>query len=381
VCTIFDEDDPLCIEIFEVYFFLIKAIPTPKDRDAMPDQHIETAYRLFTWRILSNKIPPWEFEQIKSKLEKWEDWCRAWCEVGEKFAKLGDEALASNRRLSAGESFVTAASFYHFASFLFTHDQDQFRAALNAMDTCWQKAAPLLDPPMELVQIPFEGIHLPGYLRKPAGVERPPIVILAPGGDSTKEELYDFSETILKRGLATLVFDGPGHGAVSFQMKMRPDFEVPARAIVDFVMDREDLDTNRLAFGGVSYGGMFACRAAAFDDRIRAIFVSSGWYSPAGRFSSMAAISQIALKQYFGENAAEVQNSMTLADVANRIKVPLLQIYGGLDKASPPEHAYRVEKEVHGPTTTLVFEDGVHSCNNLHYIVRPLVADWLAETI
>jgi len=80
-----------------------------------------------------------------------------------------------------------------------------------------------------------------------------------------------------------------------------------------------------------------------------------------------------------GENAQQVQDSITMAGAAHKLEVPLLQVYGGLDKASPPEHAYRVAKEVKGPTTTLVFVDGVHVCNNLSHIVRPLIADWLAD--
>jgi len=75
------------------------------------------------------------------------------------------------------------------------------------------------------------------------------------------------------------------------------------------------------------------------------------------------------------------EDSITMAGAAERLKVPLLQIYGGLDKASPPEHAYRVEKEVKGPTTTVVFENGVHVCNNLHHIARPLIADWLLDNL
>jgi len=41
----------------------------------------------------------------------------------------------------------------------------------------------------------------------------------------------------------------------------------------------------------------------------------------------------------------------------------------------------RVEKEVKGPTTTLVFEDGVHVCNNCTTSSRPLIADWLADQL
>jgi pimeloyl-ACP methyl ester carboxylesterase len=62
---------------------------------------------------------------------------------------------------------------------------------------------------------------------------------------------------------------------------------------------------------------------------------------------------------------------------AEHITVPLLQVYGGLDKASPPEHAYRAEAEVPGPCTTIIYDDGVHVCNNLYPIVRPMIADWL----
>jgi hypothetical protein len=29
----------------------------------------------------------------------------------------------------------------------------------------------------------------------------------------------------------------------------------------------------------------------------------------------------------------------------------------------------------------VVFDDGVHVCNNLHHIVRPLIADWLSKQL
>ena len=166
---------------------------------------------------------------------------------------------------------------------------------------------------------------------------------------------------------------------LSTQSKIRPDYEVPIKAVTDLVAARKDLDTTRMAIGGISYGGIFACRAAALDKRYKAAVSVSSWYTPAGRFKHMDPLSQVGLMQYMGENAEEVQNSITMADVAAKLTVPLLQVYGGLDKASPPEHAYRVEKEVKGPTTTIVYDDGVHVCNNLHHIVRPLIADWLAD--
>jgi dienelactone hydrolase len=347
----------------------------------MADRNVQVALDRFTWRMLSHYVSVWEFEQLKKKIEKWDQWCEEWCEVARKHFDIADQAAAAGNRVTAGAAYVRAALYYHWATFLFVHDQKQWRAGMEAMNACWAKAAPLVDPPMELMDIPFEGVMLPGYLRKPAGGARPPLVMLVPGGDSTKEELYDFGEHMVRRGLAVFAFDGPGQGLVSAKLKIRADAEVPIGVVTDHVLRRADIDANRVAIGGISYGGIFACRAAAFDERFKAVFSVSSWYTPAGRFSAMDPLSQTGLKQYMGENAEEVQNSITMAGAAERLKVPLLQIYGGLDKASPPEHAYRVEKEVKGPATTIVFDDGVHVCNNLHHVVRPLIADWLADQL
>jgi dienelactone hydrolase len=347
----------------------------------MADADLEATYRLFTWRITSNYVPHWDFERMKDEIESFDDWCRVYSRWGARHRDLGDEALAEGDPAAAGRHYVRAGLFFHWASFLFPHRPDEFRAALAAMHDCWRRAAPHTSPPMEPLEVPFEGARLPGYLRRPEGVERPPLVVLVPGGDSTKEELFNLTEHILARGIATFAFDGPGHGAVSLELKLRPDYEVPIRAVIDHLYARPDLDTTRLAVGGISYGGLFACRAAAFDERVRAVLSMSSWYSPAGRFGAQEPVSQRGLRHYMGEDAAAVQDAMTMKGAAERIRVPLLQVYGALDPASPPEQAYRVEREAQGPTTTIVFDDGVHVCNNVWYKARPLAARWLSENL
>jgi pimeloyl-ACP methyl ester carboxylesterase len=347
----------------------------------MADRNTEVALERFTWRMLSQYVAPWDFELLRKKIQSWDEWCEAWSEAAERYRDIGEKAATEGNGRTAGAAYIRAALYYHWATFLYVHDQRQFVSGLEAMNDCWRRAAPLVDPPMELFEVMFEGTPLPAYLRRPAGIEKPPLVILVPGGDSTKEELYDFGAHMIERGLAILAFDGPGHGLVSTRLKLRPDFEVPIRAVTDAVAGRADIDSARLAIGGISYGGLFACRAAAYDKRFKAVFSASAWYTPAGRWSGMDPLSQAGLRQYMGEDAERVQNSITMNGAAERLTVPLLQVYGGLDKASPPEHAYRVERAVKGPTTTVVFDDGVHVCNNLHHIVRPLIADWLAREL
>jgi 2,6-dihydroxypseudooxynicotine hydrolase len=211
----------------------------------MSDQNVQSMLERFTWRILANHVSPWELEQLKKRIGRWDDWCAEFSKLAREHVRVGAEAAAAGRAETAGNAYIRAASIYHWASFYFVHEQSQFRAALEAAAECYRKAAPLVSPAMELVEIPFEGSKLPGYLRKPLGVERAPVVIFCPGGDSTKEELYDLGQHVVERGMAYLAFDGPGQGLVSTKLKMRPDYEVVLRAVVDYVSARKDIDASR----------------------------------------------------------------------------------------------------------------------------------------
>ena len=45
--------------------------------------------------------------------------------------------------------------------------------------------------------------------------------------------------------MATLVFDGPGQGEAQYDFAIRGDYEVPVKAVIDFVGTRGDLDSAR----------------------------------------------------------------------------------------------------------------------------------------
>jgi 2,6-dihydroxypseudooxynicotine hydrolase len=82
-----------------------------------------------------------------------------------------------------------------------------------------------------------------------------------------------------------------------------------------------------------------------------------------------------------GDDPAAVQDALTVAGFAERVTVPVLQIYGGQDHGSPPEHAERTAAELAGPNELVVLEEGVHVANNVPYRSRTLAADWLAEQL
>jgi hypothetical protein len=119
---------------------------------------------------------------------------------------IGRQALADGFNLSAGQHLTTAAVCYHFAKFVFVLDVNEMRAAHMKAVECRKLALPHLRPPGEYVRIPFEGRSFAGVLRRPAGVIRPPIVIMCMGLDSAKEEMDSYESLFLARGLTLFVF-------------------------------------------------------------------------------------------------------------------------------------------------------------------------------
>ena len=211
------------------------------------DPRVATAIAHWAPRFVSNGVLLADFEEVTAGIERWEDWCAAWCERGKVHEALGREALKEGFKLTAGEHLVRAAMYYHFAKFVFVHDQKQMRDAhLRSLD-CYQAALPLMRPTGERVAIPFEGKTLYGILRHPVERSaRSPVLIMAPGLDSTKEELHAYAEPFLARGIAILAIDGPGQGEAEYEIPICGDYERAARAVCDWIEKRADLDAARI---------------------------------------------------------------------------------------------------------------------------------------
>src|SRR5579859_4839033 len=136
-----------------------------------------------------------------------------------------------------------------------------------------------LEPPAQRVEIPYGRHVLAGILRRPAGADHPPVVVMVPGLDSVKEELQATADHFLRRGIATLAIDGPGQGEMEFDRDIEPAYEKPAGAGIDWLEGREDVDASRVGVFGVSLGGYYAVRVAAMERRVRATIELAGTYS------------------------------------------------------------------------------------------------------
>ena len=80
----------------------------------------------------------------------------------------------------------------------------------------FRKAAQYLDPPLEIIELPFVGETLVGHLQLPPGVTNPPVVMHWGGVDGWKEDRLHVSGLLMKAGLASLAVDMPGSGENPF---------------------------------------------------------------------------------------------------------------------------------------------------------------------
>jgi dienelactone hydrolase len=350
----------------------------------MTDERIRAAIDNWAPRFVSQGVDYNDFVRVTAGLERWEEWLPAWRASGNLHAELARNAEERGRRQTAGEAWVRAALSYHFAKFLWLVDLDEHRRTGDRAVESLRAAHGLLDPTAERVEVPFEGTTMAANLRKPADTGRPPVVLLLPGLDSTKEEFFNWEDVFLRRGLATASLDGPGQGETGYHTYIRPDYEVAVTALLDHLGGRTDLDLGRVAAVGVSLGGYYAPRVAAFEPRVRAAVAIGGPYNFGQSWAGLPSLTREAFQHHSGAgDHAEAEKralELTLEGVLPRVGQPLLVVFGKLDRLIPWQQAERVAAEARG-AELVMYPEGNHVCNNIPYKYRPLVADWTAERL
>lgn len=362
----------------------------------MPDEAIRIAAANWGPRFTGQGVDPADVIRITESLNRWDDWLDAWSANGDLHAELAGDAEKRGRNQTAGEAWLHAALSYHFGKFVWMVDMTRHREAADRAVAALASAHRHLDPTAERIEIEFEGTPMVGYLRRPPGVPqragakgpggggRPPVVLLLPGLDSVKEEFFAAENVFLARGMATFSLDGPGQGETGYRTTIRHDYEAPVGAVLDVLCARGDLDGSRVGALGVSLGGYYAARAAAFEPRIRAVACCGAPYDFGAILPDMPRHSVTTFTHYSGSRskaeALEAARKLSLSGVLGRVTQPMVVVFGRLDRLVPWGQAVRMAKEAPGAELWML-EEGNHVCMNVVYRWRPQVADWMAERL
>jgi dienelactone hydrolase len=203
-----------------------------------------------------------------------DEWARAWSACGERHWSAG-EALAAGDRNGARDRYWQAWRLFHFARWPTENTRVKQDARARAVQA-FRAYARLLDPPIEVIRIPFEGREIVGYLRLPADVRPAPLVFGIAGLDSRKEDVAAQTDGYLRHGLALFAIDMPGTGE-SPDAAAGTGSDRIFSAALDYFATRADVDAGRIVVQGRSWSGYWAAKLAVTErERLRGAVMHGG---------------------------------------------------------------------------------------------------------
>lgn len=331
-------------------------------------------------------------------------WHDAMSALGETQERFAQEDLAAGNALTAARKFHRASMYFFRAERITSHEDPRRLAAYQRALKNYRLARDLGREGIEFVDIPFEGGFMPALLLTAAPVAgRPaPIVIQIQGFDSIKESHFIAMREHCRRGVSCLVVDQPGAGGALrlHGLYARVETEGYVGAIIDWLQARPDLATDRIGLVGLSMGGYFAPRAAAFEPRVKACACWGALYDASRLVARLATGAESSAPSVpepvkhgmwtFGVSTpgafGELCKRITLDGVAERLTCPLLVMHGENDRQVPLEHARRTFEKAGSKDKTLkIFtreEGGSEHCQiDNRAIAADYVSDWFASKL
>ena len=186
-----------------------------------------------------------------------DEWARGWSQVAERYVAQGQQAGSGPQ---AATAYRKAWRLFYFAQWPVPNSPGKQLAYERATQS-YLKYAEAMDPPLELVKIPFEGKTITGYLRFPKQAQGPvPMILAISGLDSRKETVAESYDQILSKGVGFFAVDGPGTGQAP--IKVSATAERMFSAVLDYLQQHPRVDRSRIIVSGVSFGGYWASKLA-----------------------------------------------------------------------------------------------------------------------
>ena len=193
-----------------------------------------------------------------------ETWGSAWGEVGAAYERDARTHHDRGDSAAAAKAHFQAYAFCSVGRYPCPNHPRKLANYVKAREN-FVLAGAHFEPPLSRLVLPFagrpdEGKDVVIYVRRPADVARPKVVVLWGGIDGWKEETKENADSFLELGLAVVSVDMPGVGespvvgSVDAERQFTPVFE--------WIQAQPDLDGQRVACMGTSFGRYWAGKVA-----------------------------------------------------------------------------------------------------------------------
>ena len=334
-----------------------------------------------------------------------DEWAAGFMRVADRYfdeAKSLEKSTDKADLAKANADYIRAWRLYSFGRWPIPASPGKQRSYEKAI-AAFLAHAKFFDPPLEVVHIPFEGKEIIGYLRLPKNATGPvPLVIAVNGLDSRKEDLTESFGAILPFGIGFLAVDGPGTGQNTIKVSETAD-RMLSRAI-DYAQSRPEIDKNRLAMHGVSWGAYWAAKMAIVERaRLRGCSAQS---PPIDRFFQKDFLmnSLLGNREYLFDQVPALMNILEgvhtldeMGDVLPKMSLvhqgllgkpmaPMLILAGVLDTQVPIEDEYLLLSKGDVPKEAWVNPRGGHLGRQVGVwpdprIFKEVIIPWLVKTL
>ncbi|MDE3100719.1 MAG: alpha/beta hydrolase [Chloroflexota bacterium] len=277
-------------------------------------------------------------------------------------------AEARGHRETALALYTKAVENYHHGQHALYYDDHPDKIFLyQRLTECYDRVMALSPHRIERIEVPWEGVSIQILLHLTPNATKAPTVLFCHGMDMLKEAVQR-PEEYIRRGMNLCAMDGPGQG-ISNIRKIRvtaDNYERAAKAVIEYLNTRTEVDPQRIAVVGSSMGSFWAMRTASTVPQLKAVAVS------AACFGGMRGIFQEAsprFKRMFMYMAGltdekrfnEMATRMTVLDRAPSITCASLQVIGEYDPLCHLEDGYAVYEQLPTPKEFWVLENDFHA--------------------
>ncbi len=341
-------------------------------------------------------------EAVKSIHTKNKDeWAAAFMGVADRYMNEA-KSLEKTDPTKANADYIRAWRLYSFGRWPIPASPGKQRSYEKALEA-FLAHAKFFDPPLEIVKIPFEGKEITGYLRLPKNAKGPvPLVLAVNGLDSRKEDLTESFSAILPFGVGYLAVDGPGTG--QNPIKVSVNGERVLSKVLDYIATRPEIDKNRVAMHGVSWGAYWATKMAIVERaRLKGCSAQS---PPTNKFFQKEFLENSLLgnREYLFDQVpalmAIMENVTTIDQMAIELPkislvqqgllgkpmAPMLILAGVKDTQVPIEDIYLLMNSGDVPKTAWVNPQGGHLGRQVGVwpdprIFKEVIIPWLVKTL
>ena len=334
-----------------------------------------------------------------------DEWAAGFMHVADRYfdeAKSLEKSTDKADLAKANADYIRAWRLYSFGRWPIPASPGKQRSYEKAIQA-FLAHAKFLDPPLEVVHIPFEGKEIIGYLRLPKNATGPvPLVIAVNGLDSRKEDLTESFGAILPFGIGFLAVDGPGTGQAP--IKVSETSERMLSRVVDYAQSRPETDKTRIAFHGVSWGAYWATKMAIVERaRLRGASAQS---PPVDRFFQKDFLmnSLLGNREYLFDQVPALMNilegvhtldemgeflpkmSLVHQGLLGKPMAPMLILAGVLDTQVPIEDEYLLLSKGDVPKDAWINPHGGHLGRQVGVwpdprIFKEVIIPWLVKTL